>query len=98
MEPFASLDGGRIAVVADPAGAVSGVWQPGGYRGAQLVSEAGAWSVSALSTSDPDVPRDAVATMAPASGDEGPVRWSVDLWSMTLTGRPRGSPSWTARS
>lgn len=54
MEPFESLDGGRIAVLADPAGALIGVWQPGAHRGAQLVNEPGAWAMSALSTHDPD--------------------------------------------
>jgi uncharacterized protein len=52
MEPFESLDGGRIAVIADPAGAAIGVWQPGAHRGAQLVNEPGAWSMSALNTRD----------------------------------------------
>jgi uncharacterized protein len=50
MEPFDALDGGRIAVVADPAGAVLGVWQPGAHKGAQLVNEPGAWSMSVLNT------------------------------------------------
>jgi predicted enzyme related to lactoylglutathione lyase len=54
MEAFESLDGGRIAVIADPAGATIGVWQPGAHQGAQLVNEPGAWSMSALSTSDPE--------------------------------------------
>jgi uncharacterized protein len=54
MEPFPSLDGGRIAVVGDPAGALFGVWQPGEHKGARLVNEPGAWSMSALSTPDPD--------------------------------------------
>jgi uncharacterized protein len=53
-EPFDSLDGGRIAMIADPAGAVVGVWQPGEHRGAQVVNEPGAWAMSALSTPDPD--------------------------------------------
>ena len=53
MAPFPSLDGGRIAIVADPAGAVFGVWQPGEHKGAQLVNEPGAWSMSALGTPDP---------------------------------------------
>ncbi|HEV8278848.1 MAG TPA: VOC family protein [Streptosporangiaceae bacterium] len=48
--PLASFDGGRAAVLADPAGAVFGVWQPGTHRGAQLVNEPGAWSWSALNT------------------------------------------------
>ena len=53
-EPFDSLDGGRIAIAADPAGAVFGVWQLGEHRGAQLVNEPGAWAMSALSTPDPE--------------------------------------------
>jgi uncharacterized protein len=52
VEPFDSLDGGRIAVLADPAGAAFCVWEPGRHRGAQLVNEPGAWSMSLLSTPD----------------------------------------------
>jgi predicted enzyme related to lactoylglutathione lyase len=54
MEPFDLLDAARMAVVADPAGAVFGVWQPGEHRGAQLVNEPGAWSMSQLNTRDPE--------------------------------------------
>ena len=54
MDAFDALDGGRIAVVADPAGAVLCVWQPGAHKGARLVNEPGAWSMSALTTSDPE--------------------------------------------
>jgi predicted enzyme related to lactoylglutathione lyase len=50
--PLAGFDGGRVAVLADPAGAVFCVWQPGTHRGAQLVNEPGAWSWSALTTRD----------------------------------------------
>src|SRR5688572_28376432 len=46
LEPFDSLDGGRIAIVADPSGAVFGVWQPGEHRGARVVNEPGAWAMS----------------------------------------------------
>jgi hypothetical protein len=52
MQPFESLDGGRIAVIGDPAGATMAVWQPGTHKGAQLVNEPGAWSPSLLSTPD----------------------------------------------
>jgi predicted enzyme related to lactoylglutathione lyase len=52
--PFDSYDGGRMAIVADPAGAVIGVWKPGRHRGARLVNEPGAWSMSFLNTRDPD--------------------------------------------
>ena len=54
MEPFDMLDGGRGAILADPAGAVFGVWQPGRHRGAQLVNEPGAWAMSLLNTPDPE--------------------------------------------
>jgi uncharacterized protein len=53
MEPFDLLDAASMAVLADPAGAVFGVWQPGEHRGAQVVNEPGAWSMSQLNTCDP---------------------------------------------
>jgi uncharacterized protein len=53
-EPFDALDGGRIAIIADPAGAALGVWQPGAHKGAQLVNEPGAWAMSGLETTDPE--------------------------------------------
>lgn len=52
--PFDALDGGRMAVLADPAGAVLGVWRPGAHGGAQLVNEPGAWAMSQLACPDPD--------------------------------------------
>src|SRR6187397_800880 len=54
MEPFDALDGGRIAVIADPAGAAIGIWQPGAHKGAQLVNEPSAYAMSALMTADPE--------------------------------------------
>jgi uncharacterized protein len=53
-EPFDSPDGGRMAVIADPEGAVLIAWEPGDHRGAQLVNEPGAWSMSILNTRDAD--------------------------------------------
>jgi uncharacterized protein len=41
-------------VLADPAGGVIVAWEPGLRRGAQLVNEAGAWSMSRLGASDPE--------------------------------------------
>jgi predicted enzyme related to lactoylglutathione lyase len=52
--PFDALDGGRIAIVADPAGAHIGVWQLGEHAGAEVVNEPAAWSWSQLLTTDPD--------------------------------------------
>lgn len=45
---------GKLAVLADPAGAAFGLWEPGDRRGAELVNEPGAWSMSALRSPDPE--------------------------------------------
>ncbi len=50
--PIDAAPAGRFAVVADPAGAVFGVWEAGLRHGAQLVNEPSAWSMSALHTGD----------------------------------------------
>jgi uncharacterized protein len=53
-EPFDALDGGRIGIIADPGGAVLGIWQPGEHKGAQVVNAPSAWAMSRLSTDDTD--------------------------------------------
>ena len=40
-------------MLADPSGAAFGLWEQGHRRGAQLVNEPGAWSMSALRSPDP---------------------------------------------
>jgi len=52
-EPFDVAPDGRMAVLADRQGAVFCAWEPRQRKGAQLVNEAGAWAMSALSTDDP---------------------------------------------
>lgn len=54
MAPFDVPGAGRLAVFADPAGAVLGVWQPGEHRGARVVNEHGALNFNTLATTDPD--------------------------------------------
>jgi uncharacterized protein len=53
-QPFDALPAGRIAVAADPAGATFAIWEPHQRRGAQLVNEPSAWSMSFLGTPDRD--------------------------------------------
>jgi uncharacterized protein len=50
--PSDVLDYGRMAVLADPEGAVFCVWQAKAHRGAQVVNEPGAWVFSELYTRD----------------------------------------------
>jgi uncharacterized protein len=51
-EPFDVMDAGRMAVFADPEGAVFSVWQAGNQKGAQVVNEAGALNFNGLGTRD----------------------------------------------
>jgi predicted enzyme related to lactoylglutathione lyase len=51
-EPMDVLEFGRMAVFADPTGAVFAVWQPGTHIGAELVNEPGAFDWSELTTRD----------------------------------------------
>ena len=51
-EPMDVMDLGRMAIFADPTGAVFGVWQPGTFTGAGLVNEPGAIAWNELNTRD----------------------------------------------
>jgi uncharacterized protein len=53
-EAFDVLDSGRMAVVADPEGAMFCVWQPKRHRGSQIVNEHGSVNFNGLNTRDPD--------------------------------------------
>jgi predicted enzyme related to lactoylglutathione lyase len=53
-EPMEVMDLGKMAIFADPTGAVFGVWQPGTFPGAGLVNEPGALAWNELGTRDPD--------------------------------------------
>lgn len=53
LEPMDVFDAGRMAVFADPTGAVLSVWQPGNHKGAELANEPGAFSWNELNTRDP---------------------------------------------
>lgn len=51
--PFDVFDAGRMAVIADPTGAVLSLWQPGTSIGAELVNVPGAMTWADCATSDP---------------------------------------------
>jgi len=53
-EPFDVMDAGRMAVLADPEGAVFCVWQAKNHKGAQVVNEHGSLNFNGLATRDPD--------------------------------------------
>jgi predicted enzyme related to lactoylglutathione lyase len=53
-EPFDVLDAGRMAVLADPEGAVFCVWQAKNHQGAKVVNEHGSLNFNGLATRDPE--------------------------------------------
>jgi predicted enzyme related to lactoylglutathione lyase len=52
VEPFDVFAAGRMAMCADPQGAVFGIWQAGRHKGAQVVNVPGSWNWSNLHTDD----------------------------------------------
>jgi uncharacterized protein len=50
MDPFNVMDSGRMAVFADPEGAVFCVWQANQHKGARIVNEAGSLNFNGLNT------------------------------------------------
>jgi predicted enzyme related to lactoylglutathione lyase len=54
VDPFDVLPAGRMAVLADSIGARFCAWEARDRQGAELVNEPGAWSMSFLSTDDPE--------------------------------------------
>ncbi|WFE37918.1 VOC family protein [Micromonospora sp. WMMD998] len=58
VSPFDVSGQGRMAVLADPAGAVFSVWQPMAMRGAELFNAPGAMCWNELVTPDPDGARE----------------------------------------
>jgi predicted enzyme related to lactoylglutathione lyase len=72
-EPFDGLEGGRVALLADPAGATFGVWAPGAHGGAQLVNEPGAWAMSVLLCDEPAAVKPFYAALFGWTGDPFPI-------------------------
>jgi predicted enzyme related to lactoylglutathione lyase len=54
VEPMDVMDLGRMAVFADPTGAVFGVWQPKAFAGADLVNEPNSLCWNEVHTRDPE--------------------------------------------
>jgi len=54
VEPMDVMGMIKFAIVADPAGAVFGVTQPGTFTGAELVNEPGTFCWNELNTRDPE--------------------------------------------
>lgn len=53
-EPMDVMGLGKMAVFADPTGAVFGIWEPGTFAGAALVNEPGTLGWNEVNTRDPE--------------------------------------------
>jgi predicted enzyme related to lactoylglutathione lyase len=53
-EPFDVMDAGRMAILADPEGAVFSLWEPRRRVGAQIVNEHGTVNFNGVNTRDPE--------------------------------------------
>lgn len=91
VAPMDVMDAGRVGALADPSGAVLGVWQPRAHRGAGLVNEPGTFCWSELLTTDvegakafyPAVFGWEAASHGPTEGPGAYTEWRVN-------GRPFG--------
>ncbi|MFV8131009.1 VOC family protein [Streptomyces syringium] len=79
---------GRMSVVADPTGAVYGLWQARDFPGAEVVNEPGALIWNELNTSDPQA---AAAFYSAALGIEAvPMDSAPDYSALQVDGRTVG--------
>ncbi len=76
--PFDVTDAGRMAVFADPDGAVFCVWQANQHRGAQVVNEPGTLNFNGLNTRDVDAAQ----------------AFYGDVFGWTIAGLPGGFGTW----
>jgi uncharacterized protein len=85
------MEAGRMAVFADPLGAVIGLWQPRQHMGAQLVNEPGTFCWSELITTDVERSKSFYgAVFGWGAEDQGPPGGPVAYTEWQLDGRSIG--------
>ncbi|MEU5211573.1 VOC family protein [Streptomyces sp. NPDC020742] len=79
---------GKMAITADPTGAVFGIWQAGDFHGAGIVNEHGALIWNELNTTDPSA---AATFYRSALGIESnPMEGAENYYALTVNDRPVG--------
>ena len=82
--PFDVMDAGRMAVVADPTGAMLNLWQAKNNIGAGLVNEAGAFSWNELLS--PDMPKAAEFYNKIFGWEANHITEGMEYWEFKLNG------------
>jgi hypothetical protein len=89
--PMDVMDAGRMAVFADPVGAVFGIWQPNQHTGAQVANEPGTYCWSELITTDLDASKAFYgAVFGWEAEDQGPPGGPPAYTEWKLAGRSVG--------
>ena len=89
--PFDVMTAGRMAVVADPAGAMFGIWQAGDSIGAEVVNVPGSLTWNDVATNDPEGAQAFYSDLfgwgfeKVETGPDGP-----DYWTITHDGASNG--------
>ena len=91
VAPFDAPPAGRLAVLADPAGAVFGAWEPWARSGAQRINEPSAWAMSRLNTNDPETARTFYRAVL-GWESEGLSMGDATVWLFRLPGYVGGEP------
>lgn len=83
--PHTVGESGRMAIFADPTGAVFGAWEPGQHTGAQVTGEHGAMAWCEVNTRDAEAAHSFYAEVLDyeASKMEG-----MDYWTLERDGKP----------
>ncbi|MEU9255690.1 VOC family protein [Streptomyces sp. NPDC048270] len=87
MGPMEVMDLGRMAVAADPTGAVFGLWEPGTFDGAGIVNEHGALIWSELSTGDTDAAAAFYSAILPVTTAPSEMEGGPDYTEFKVAGR-----------
>jgi hypothetical protein len=90
--PFDVPPAGRMAVLADPSGAVFCVWEAGQRHGAARVNEPSAWAMSLLSTDDPESAKAFYGRLFGWQAEPFEAGPGVQLWLWRLPGYLGGEP------
>lgn len=93
IEPLDVFDAGRLAMFADPEGAVIGVWQAGRHRGAEVVNEHGAVNFNDLHTRDVEQAKTfygAVFGWETLELGPGAINWAMSAYGDFLEARQPG--------
>ena len=80
MEPFDVMDAGRMAVCADPEGAVFFVWQAKESIGAEIVNEHGAVNFNGLATRDAGAAKGSTARSS--AGRHLALDGGAEMWTL----------------